>query len=89
MCLAVPMKIESVDGAVGTGGYGGGEYRFRVDLVEAEVGDYVLVNAGIAITKVDEAEAIETIALLKQIDDINRSLPRPAGDGEPGGGDPA
>ena len=89
MCLAVPMKVESVDGGVGTGGYGGGEYRFRVDLVDAEVGDYVLVHAGIAITKVDEAEALETIALLKQIDELNRSLPRPADGGEPGRGAPA
>ena len=89
MCLAVPMKMESVDGATGTCTHAGGEYHVRVDLVDAEVGDYVLVHAGIAISKVDEDEALETLKLLKQIDDINRSLQGPQDDGEPGGRAPA
>jgi hydrogenase expression/formation protein HypC len=83
------MRIEAVDGPVGVGSYGGGEYRFRVDFVDARVGDYVLVHAGIAVTKVDEAEALETIELLKQIDELNRSLSRSGDDGERGRGDPA
>jgi hydrogenase expression/formation protein HypC len=31
---------------------------------EADVGDYVIVHAGFAISRVDEAEAQETLALL-------------------------
>jgi hydrogenase expression/formation protein HypC len=36
-------------------------------LVEdAQVGDYVIVHAGFAISKIDEAVALETLALLKE-----------------------
>jgi hydrogenase expression/formation protein HypC len=36
-------------------------------LVEdAQVGDYVIVHAGFAISKIDEAAALETLALLKE-----------------------
>jgi len=36
-------------------------------LVEdAQVGDYVIVHAGFAISKLDEAAALETLALLKE-----------------------
>jgi hydrogenase expression/formation protein HypC len=83
------MKIESIEGAVATAAYAGGEYRVRVDLVDARIGDYVLVHAGIAITTMGEDDARETLELLKQIDDINRSLPRSGDGGPPGRGDPA
>jgi hydrogenase expression/formation protein HypC len=33
-------------------------------LPEADVGDYVIVHAGFAISRIDEAEAQETLALL-------------------------
>ena len=39
----------------------------NVTLVEAKVGDYVLVHAGYAIQTVDEKEALETIAIWKEI----------------------
>jgi hydrogenase expression/formation protein HypC len=36
-------------------------------LVEdAQVGDYVIVHAGFAISKLDEAAALETLSLLKE-----------------------
>jgi len=39
----------------------------NVTLVEAKVGDYVLVHAGYAIQTVDEKDALETLALWKEI----------------------
>jgi hydrogenase expression/formation protein HypC len=35
-------------------------------LEDAEVGDYVIVHAGFAISKIDEASALETLTLLKE-----------------------
>jgi len=35
-------------------------------LEDAAVGDYVIVHAGFAIHKIDEAAAMETLALLKE-----------------------
>jgi hydrogenase expression/formation protein HypC len=39
----------------------------NVTLVNAKVGEYVLVHAGYAIQKMDEAEAKETLALWNEI----------------------
>jgi hydrogenase expression/formation protein HypC len=35
-------------------------------LEDAEIGDYVIVHAGFAIQKIDEAAAIETLNILKE-----------------------
>jgi hydrogenase expression/formation protein HypC len=37
---------------------------------EAEVGDYVLVHVGFAISRVDEAEAQRVFSYLKEMDDL-------------------
>ena len=68
MCLALPMRITSVDGALATIATAGLEQRASLMLVpEAQVGDYVLVHAGFAISVLDEAEANETLELLCEI----------------------
>ena len=68
MCLALPMRITAVDGALATIATAGLEQRASLMLVpEAKVGDYVLVHAGFAITVLDEAEANETLDLLREI----------------------
>ena len=68
MCLALPMRITAVDGATATIVAAGLEQRCSVMLVpQARVGDYVLVHAGFAINLVDEAEAQETLELLREI----------------------
>jgi len=38
-------------------------------IPEADLGDYVLVHAGVAINKIDEEEAKEVFELLRQIED--------------------
>ena len=68
MCLALPMRITAVDGALATIATAGLEQRASLMLVpDAKVGDYVLVHAGFAISVLDEAEADETLDLLRQI----------------------
>jgi len=68
MCLALPMRITAVDGVVATIVATGLEQRCSVLLVpQAGVGDYVLVHAGFAINLIDEAEARETLELLREI----------------------
>jgi hydrogenase expression/formation protein HypC len=39
----------------------------NVTLVEAKIGDYVLVHAGYAIQMMDEKEALETLSLWNEI----------------------
>jgi hydrogenase expression/formation protein HypC len=68
MCLALPMRITAVDGAMATIVAEGLEQHCSVMLVpQAGVGDYVLVHAGFAINLIDESEAQETLDLLREI----------------------
>jgi hydrogenase expression/formation protein HypC len=76
MCLAVPGKILSVlddDPAFRTGRVSFGGIVKTVNVAytpEAGVGDYVIVHAGFAISKIDEGEAREIFSYLEQIDEL-------------------
>ena len=68
MCLAVPMKIITIEGFSATVEAGGVSREINLRLLEdTQVGDYVLVHAGFAIEKIDEQEAKETLELMQQI----------------------
>ena len=67
MCLAIPMRIARINGAVAEVEVEGIRRRARLDLLPtARVGDYVLIHAGMAIAIVDEDEARQTLALVKE-----------------------
>ena len=67
MCLAVPGKIISMEGLSATVDVAGVEVAARLDLMDdVAIGDYVLVHAGFAITKLDPNDAEETLALLQE-----------------------
>ena len=70
MCLAVPGKILTIDEAGGLRQarvqFGGITRSASLELVpEAQVGDYVLVHVGFAISRIDEEEARQTLADLE------------------------
>ena len=68
MCLALPMRIVAIDGAIATITTDGLEQRASLVLVpDARAGDYVLVHAGFALAVLEEAEAAETFALFAQL----------------------
>ncbi len=73
MCLGIPAKLVEVhredDPPMGKVHFGGILKEVCLAYTpEAQVGDYVLVHVGFAISRIDEAEAQETFALLEQID---------------------
>ena len=45
----------------------GTQRSVRLDLVDAKVGDYVIVHVGMAIEVLDEESAGETLELFKEI----------------------
>ncbi len=72
MCLAVPGKVLDCDETSGVREgrvqFAGIVRRVRLDFVpEAQVGDYVMVHVGFAISRVDAEEAERTLALLSEM----------------------
>ncbi len=68
MCLAVPVKIVSIDGDQAETEIAGVKRRVSIVLTpEAKIGDYVLLHTGYAISVLDQAEAEETLKLLEEI----------------------
>jgi hydrogenase expression/formation protein HypC len=63
MCLAVPGQVVSVEGSQANVDFGGVLRKVNVSLVDARVGEWVVVHAGFAIEKMDEEEAKETLRL--------------------------
>ena len=70
MCLAIPSKIMKIENDMATIDVDGVQRQASLLLLEdAAPGDYVIVHAGFAIQKVDEAAAQETLRLLKEAAD--------------------
>ena len=68
MCLAVPGRIVGRKGEIGIIDFGEGTTReINLSLVDAEVGDYVLVHAGFAIQVLDPREAKKTLNAWKKL----------------------
>ena len=70
MCLAIPGKIVDFDSKkeFATIDYGGGiKRKVNMTLVQARLGQYVLVHAGFAIQVLQQKEAKETLKLFDQI----------------------
>jgi len=68
MCLAVPAKVLEINGNIARVDFGQGIVReVNVMLVEARVGEYVLVHAGYAIQAIDREAAEETLRLWDEI----------------------
>jgi len=63
MCLGYPGKIVEIRGDYAKIDFGGGVIKDNIiiSLVDAKVGDYVIVHAGYAIQVLDEDEALKTI----------------------------
>lgn len=76
MCLAIPGKVSSIAGdeplqRAGRVSFGGIVKEVNLSFVpEAQVGDYVIVHVGVAISRVDEAEAQRVFDYLRQMDEL-------------------
>ena len=59
MCLAIPGKIKKIDGRKVTVEYPGQEREVMVGNDPIKVGDYVMVQMGIIMKTLNQAEAVE------------------------------
>ena len=72
MCLAIPGKVLEINTTgsplMGKVSFGGIKKEICLDLVpEVQVGNYVIVHVGFAISVMDEEEAQETLTLIEQM----------------------
>ena len=73
MCLAIPGKIVEivdVENRIAKVEVGGVRRNVNIGMLpenDTNVGDYVLIHVGFAMSKVDEHEAEETLRLLKEL----------------------
>ena len=68
MCLAIPALVKSIDGYMAEVDIDGVTRQVSLQLTpDVKVGDYVLLHTGYAINVIDEAEAEETLKLLREL----------------------
>lgn len=73
MCLAVPLKIKSVDGNTAVCEAIGLTREVRVDFIDdPQPGQYVIVHAGFAIERLPEQQALEDIGEWEALRDALR-----------------
>ena len=77
MCLAIPGKIKSIEmrhngmQRMAKVVFGGIVKEASLEMLpDAQIDDYVLVHVGVAISKVDEAEAMQTFKYLEEIGEL-------------------
>ncbi|MEM8893882.1 MAG: HypC/HybG/HupF family hydrogenase formation chaperone [Bacteroidota bacterium] len=82
MCLAIPGKVASIEelhgGTVRMAkvNFGGIMKEASLEMVpHAQIGDYVLVHVGVAISVVNEKEAAETFEYLREAGELDELNP--------------
>lgn len=79
MCLGVPARIVEIYEAeglkMGKVDFGGAIREACLEYVpEAEVGQYVVIHVGFAISLLDEKEAQETLELLRELAEAGQEM---------------
>ena len=75
MCLSIPARVESIEGDMAMVSVGGIEYRASLQMIEGvQTGDYILLHTGFAIQKISEEDAMETIRLFQEFEELNQEL---------------
>ena len=72
MCIAVPMEIIEIDegGNSGTAVFSGNKLHINLRLVDAEIGDRVLVHAGCAVNVVNKDTAAEMEEIFNELREL-------------------
>lgn len=68
MCVAIPGKVLSIADGCATVDFSGNQVQAYIGLVDAQVGDFVLVHAGCVIQTMKQQEAEEIIELMNGIE---------------------
>lgn len=69
MCVGVPMQVVTIDGDNIVAEVDGVRRSASLMILgdEVKIGDFLIIHAGFAISKLDEEEARETIRMMKEV----------------------
>lgn len=70
MCVAIPGKITKIEDNTALVSFGGTEMNCNISMVDAKIGDYVLIHAGCAIEVMAEDKALELIDLFRELEEL-------------------
>ncbi|HHV64283.1 MAG TPA: HypC/HybG/HupF family hydrogenase formation chaperone [Peptococcaceae bacterium] len=70
MCVALPGKVIATDGLFGKVDFQGNIVDVNLGIVDAKIGDYVLVHAGCAIEVLKKDKAQEIIDLFQELESM-------------------
>ena len=68
MCVAIPGKVVEISGTIGQVSFSGNIVPVELGLVNAKVGDYVVVHAGLALEVLSEDKAQELMDLFAELE---------------------
>ncbi|MCF8367972.1 MAG: HypC/HybG/HupF family hydrogenase formation chaperone [Bacteroidales bacterium] len=75
MCLSIPAKVERIDGEMAVVSVGGTQYNASLQMLDdVSIGDYILLHTGFAIQKLDKEEALESLKIFGEFDELNKQL---------------
>ncbi len=79
MCLSIPAKITEIKQGgsplMGIVDFGGVSREICLDYVpEAQLGQYVLIHVGFAISLLDEEEAMARLEMLREMAELDEEL---------------
>ena len=75
MCLSIPARVESIDGEMAVVSVGGTNYNASLQMLDdVKIGDYILLHTGFAIQKMNEDEALESLKIFEEFEELNVNL---------------
>lgn len=75
MCLSIPAKVEEIDGEMAVVSVGGTQYNASLQMLDdVKIGDYILLHTGFALQKLSEEEALESLKVFGEFEELNKKL---------------
>ena len=71
MCIALPGRVVRIDGSTAEIDYSGLRTTVTLGLVDAKVGDFVLVHAGCAIEVMEPDRARDLLELVRELEEAS------------------
>lgn len=70
MCVAAPGKVIEINGDIAVIDYNGNKVNANKGIIDAKIGDYVLVHAGLIIQVLPEDEAKNMMELFEELGEL-------------------